>query len=299
MLAVGNTITDFTKSRSAGTIIIADMGPNIESYQPVLAALRLSKSAGWHTFWVDHHVWPKGLAEEIGEVCETVLFTESTGSTKKCTAELCAERFVPANQLASSLARIAHRTDFPDAEKFPIPPLTALIAYYVGFQHLRNRLENVILENVTKGILWDTKMQDDVIEASRLIDSSIQRSIEIMQTKEVKTSTNKKLVIAIAKSESFVSRSMLLGRVMDENDIDLAFAYTDDGKLSIRRKVTGPSKREDLDCSLVARHFREGGGHAGAAGGFLKSRPDQSEEGDSLAVTEITYAVQKYLDGII
>ena len=295
MLDVGRKITDFIQSKPPGRVIVADMGPNVESYKPVLSAMTAAKNAGWYPIWIDHHVWPEGLSEEISHACEVLVHHESPGSPKKCTAELCAERFLPADKLAFDLAKIAHRTDFPDSDRFPIPPLTTLIAYYVGFAHLHERLQTVILQNVTRGILWNTEMQNDVIEASRLTDESIQRSVDGMQLREIHDGAAR-LVVAIARSDQFVSRSILLGRIMDENNIDLAFAYTDDGKLSIRRKDGGPSGRTDVDCSAVARLFREGGGHAGAAGGFLAAKPDT--DGPTAAVNEIVQAVESYVKSL-
>lgn len=50
-----------------------------------------------------------------------------------CTTELGIERFALSNNPnAKILGAIAHRTDFPDSTKFPIPPLTGLISYYLG-----------------------------------------------------------------------------------------------------------------------------------------------------------------------
>jgi oligoribonuclease NrnB/cAMP/cGMP phosphodiesterase (DHH superfamily) len=116
-------------------------------------------------------------------------------------------------------------------------------------------------------------MQEDMIEASRLIDESIMRSIKSMVIKEfhfkppakIKQAGNVR--VAIAKADSFVSRS-LLGKTIDESEIDLAMAYTSDGKLSVRRKHGLPEKGLRIDCSKIAAAFREGGGHPGAAGGF-------------------------------
>ncbi|HEX2471667.1 MAG TPA: hypothetical protein VHJ59_02840 [Nitrososphaera sp.] len=81
--------------------------------------------------------------------------------------------------------------------------------------------------------------------------------------------------MAIAKAASFVSRSFLLGKIIDESEIDLAMAYTSDGKLSVRSKHGLPEKGLQIDCSKVAAAFREGGGHPGAGGGFLKTNIEQ------------------------
>lgn len=288
MTDVAKTIKSRVKL-GAGTVIIADVGVNEESYMPVLEALQHSKEKGWNNIWLDHHIWPEGPKQEIEKVCELVLFTEKDG-TKKCAAELCFERFVPGNKLASQLAAIAHRTDFPDSAKFPIPPLTALISYYLGFPELQDRLLTVILENVVKGILWESRMQTDVMESFKLIEESIDRSKAGMISKEFAYNSHTVGVrVAIAKSDPFVSRSVLLGRIMDETNVHIAIAFTDDGKVSIRKKDDAPAT---IDCSKIALEFKEGGGHVGAAGGFLKTDPQS--QGDEVAISEITDALKSY-----
>lgn len=313
-------------------IILADIGVNEESYSPVLEALRHSKQAGWKNVWIDHHLWPEGPRERLSQVCEMVIFAPSiTGTTsKKCAAELCADRFAPSSLLARQLAAIAHRTDFPDSAKFPIPPLTALISYYLGFQDKTRRLYSVILENVVRGVLWNTEMQDDIIEASRLIDESMARSMQGMVVREFAPGYGdgdygKKaaeggrplpvIKVAIARSDPFVSRSMLLGRIMDDIGADIAIAFTEDGKVSIRRKENsgnsshssndnnnddgGANRKVKLSCSEIAQQLKEGGGHEGAAGGFLRSVPDDfadKQAGDRAAVEEIVSTLQAYFE---
>ena len=274
----------------ASTIIIADIGVNEESYLPILRALQYAKEKGCNNIWLDHHLWPDGPKQAIEQMCELVLFSEKDG-VKKCASELCAEKFVPDNKLAAQLAAIAHRTDFPDSAKFPIPPLTALISYYLGFPDLRDRLHKVILESVVNGVLWDSRMQADVMDASKLIEESIAKSIAAMTSREFLSGRYPGGIrLAIAKSESFVNRSILLGRIMDESPVHVAIGFTDDGKVSIRRKDGAPA---EIDCSKIALEFKEGGGHAGAAGGFLHAVPERN--GDLAAIAEIVNALESYL----
>jgi hypothetical protein len=243
------------------------------------------------------------MEEKFSPICELVLCSKTEiGRTelKKCATELCIERFGAASAYAKTLGCIAHKTDFPESVKFPLPPLTGLISYYLGNRELNHKLYSVILNNVTLGILWNTEMQEDMIEASRLIDESIIRSIRSMVIKEFDLkppSTTEKVRnvrVAIAKADSFVSRSLLLGKIIDESEIDLAIAYTSDGKLSIRRKHDLPERGLQIDCSKVAAAFREGGGHAGAAGGFLKTNIEQN--GIGAAIIEIDLTIQKYFE---
>jgi uncharacterized protein len=304
MLAVKNKILSFTQPRNCGTIIISDIGINYESYPPIYEALSTSKLRGFSNIWIDHHVWPEGMEEKFSPICEMVLRPEiETGNNelKKCATELCIERFAPAYAYAKTLGYIAHRTDFPESVRFPLPPLTGLISYYLGKKELNYKLYSVILDNVSRGILWNTEMQEDMIEASRLIDESITRSISSMVIKEfdfkplgATIEQVRNVRVAITKADSFVSRSLLLGKIIDESEVDLAVAYTSDGKVSLRRRHNLPGKGVHIDCSKVACAFREGGGHPGAAGGFLNTSIEQN--GDDAAIIEITITVQKYFE---
>jgi oligoribonuclease NrnB/cAMP/cGMP phosphodiesterase (DHH superfamily) len=304
MLAVKNKILSFTQLHDLGTIIISDIGINYESYLPVYEALTTSKQRGFSNVWIDHHVWPEGMEEKFSPICEMVLCSETEigrNGLKKCATELCIERFAPASTYAKTLGCIAHRTDFPESSKFPLPPLTGLISYYLGKKELNHKLYSVILDNVSLGILWNTEMQDDTIEASRLIDESIMRSIKSMVIKEFifklpgTVDQARNVRVAIAKADSFVSRSLLLGKIIDESKVDLAMAYTDDGKLSVRRHDL-PEKGLQIDCSKVAAAFREGGGHPAAAGGFLRTNIEQN--GDGAAIIEIEITIQNYFEKI-
>jgi hypothetical protein len=307
MIRVKDKIFSFIQSYSSGTIIISDIGVNHESYLPIFEALRMSKQKGFSNIWIDHHVWPGEMEEIFSLVCEMVLCSESgigSHEPKKCATELCIERFAPVSIYAKTLGSIAHRTDFPDAARFPLPPLTGLISYYLGKKELNHKLYSVILDNVCRGVLWNTEMQDDMIEASRLIDESIMRSIDSTVIKEFDfmppTSIEKKEIrkirVAIAKADSFVSRSLLLGKIIDDKEIDLAIAYTHEGKLSLRRRhgITGGDIQ--IDCSRIASAFREGGGHPGAAGGFLRSNIEH--DGDASALNEIISTIKNFFERV-
>jgi hypothetical protein len=122
-------------------------------------------------------------------------------------------------------------------------------------------------------------MQDDMIEASRLIDESIMGSINSAITREFDlrplTSVEKRvrmIRVAIAKAEPFVSRSIPLGKIIDDNEIDLAIAYTWEGKLSLRRGHEVTEGDIQIDCSMIASAIGEGGGHQAAAGGIPENQ---------------------------
>lgn len=304
MLALKKKILSFTQSRNSGMIIISDIGINNESYSLVHEALNTSKQRGFSNIWIDHHVWPEGMKEKFSPICEMVLQSQTqmgSNGLKKCATELCIERFAPPSGYAKTLGCIAHRTDFPESIKFPLPPLTGLISYYLGKKELNHKLYSIILDNVTRGILWDTEMQEDMIEASRIIDESIMRSINSMVIKKFNIrpppgSIEKvgEVKAGIAKADSFVSRSLLLGKIIDEYEIDLGIAYRQDGKLSIRRRHDIGEKRLQIDCSKVAAAFHQGGGHPGAAGGFLRTNIEQ--DGDVAAIIEIEFTIQRYFE---
>jgi hypothetical protein len=61
--------------------------------------------------------------------------------------------------------------------------------------------------------------------------------------------------VAIAKSDVFVNRSMFLGKIMDHSNVDLAIAFTIDGKVRIRSrsKDTDPVDSIKLSSNGIAR----------------------------------------------
>jgi nanoRNase/pAp phosphatase (c-di-AMP/oligoRNAs hydrolase) len=71
-------------------------------------------------------------------------------------------------------------------------------------------------------------------------------------------------------------------------------AYTQEGKLSLRGKHRSPENLLQIDCSEIAATFREGGGHPGAAGGFLKTNVDKN--GDNAVLVEIESNLQNYFE---
>ena len=106
--------------------------------------------------------------------------------------------------------------------------------------------------------------------------------------------TDRAVRVAIVKADSFVSRSILLGKIIDDAEIDLAMAYTQEGKLSLRRTHRSSQNVLQIDCSEIAATFREGGGHPGAAGGFLKTNLNKNR--DSAALVEIESNLQNYFE---
>jgi hypothetical protein len=98
----------------------------------------------------------------------------------------------------------------------------SLIADYLGKKELNHKLYSVILDNVVRGILWNIEMQEDMIEASQLIDESIVRSVKSMVIRKFDPNRpdtvqkERNIRVAIAKADSFVSRSILLGKIIDE-----------------------------------------------------------------------------------
>jgi hypothetical protein len=143
-------------------------------------------------------------------------------------------------------------------------------------------------------------MQDDMVEASRIIDESITNSGNSAIIREfdfnpltLAQKDMNKVRIAITKADPFVNRSLLLAKIIDDNKIDVAIAYTQDGKLSLRRRKMVIEGDLQIDCSAIASAFREGGEHAGAARGFLRTKIEQ--DGDASAVCEIEVTIRDYL----
>ncbi len=48
------------------------------------------------------------------------------------------------------------------------------------------------------------------------------------------------------------------GKIIDDNRIDVAVAYTPDGKLSLRQRNMRTEQDIQIDCSAIASAFKEG-----------------------------------------
>ena len=145
-----------TLSPEPGIVIISDLGLSddervIDICNRTFAKTKASK---WQVRWVDHHPWSKKALESLKPFIDIVL----DESGKKCAADLMYETFLRGNEIAATLARLAHAMDFFTNDQY-LTPTSELIHYYRTFSDFYRRL-TILAQKAAHGILWDVEMQE-------------------------------------------------------------------------------------------------------------------------------------------
>ena len=76
------------------------------------------------------------------------------------------EKFLKGNSIAEELSKIAHTTDFFTKNQ-EVSPLSELIIFYKTFPDFYSRISK-LTSIIAKGNLWNTEMQKDYNQFSKL-----------------------------------------------------------------------------------------------------------------------------------
>ena len=262
-----------------GLLVFCDLGLNEEIISLISEIFGFVCSNSWSIVWVDHHPWtPEALGLFSGNGHDQrELIHDSTG--KKCASELVYEFLLKDNHMAKGLALMAHASDFLLKDQF-LPPLPELIIYYRTLPDFYSRL-TWLSRKISRGILWDTEMQEEYINYSKLRDKSKVNAWK--ELREIELSNGIK--IAVVPTGPYIQSSLFSEEIFEKNSFDIIFFLTKDGKVSIRRKNL------ILNCNDIALELLEGGGHNYAAGGKIRSDPEDINS----VITELIEAVENSL----
>lgn len=265
--------THFSKER--GLVIIADLGLNDDTIETCREMFDDAARNGWNLMWVDHHPWSQAALDMARQYCELVY----DPSGKKCAADLMAEKLLPGNELAASLASMAHTMDFFTKDQY-LTPITELIKYYQTFPNFYERLSELARKSA-RGILWDVDMQDEYSKYSRLRDEAKAQALSSMQVRAVGGSIAIK--VAFVPTSQYLQSSLFSEEVLAATGADLVMFYSSRGKVSIRRA------NDKISCRQVAANLPEGGGHDYAAGATFRSDPSDA----AAVIAELESAVSR------
>lgn len=247
-----------------GTVIFTDLGLNDDTLPLVLEILEFLKSNSWSMLWLDHHPWSEPVIKTLTQDKSFNLIHDKTG--KYCAAEIVYHHFLLDNSTAKQLAKIAHTTDFflKDQE---IPPLPELITFYKTFPDFYSRLVH-LTEKIAKGILWDVEMQKEYITYIKFSKEAKEYSLSHTRLSTIQDN----LKLAFVPVSEYIQVSLFSEEVFQKTRADAAFLYNKDGKVSIRRN------NDKIGCNKIAKLLVEGGGHEYAAGGKVRSNPENVDE---------------------
>lgn len=259
-----------------GLLVFCDLGPNDEIIPLISDLFEFVRSNSWSILWIDHHPWTtKALnlfTNDGNNLTKLILDT----SGEKCASELAYEFLLKENITAQNLASMAHSSDFLLKDQF-LPPLPELIIFYRTLPDFYNKLAN-LSRKISQGILWDTEMHEEYILYSKLRDESKVEAWKKIQ--EIKLSGGIKM--AIIPIGPYIQSSLFSEEIFENTDVDIVFLLSREGKVSIRRK------NPLLNCNDIASELLEGGGHKYAAGGKIRSDPEDI----AMVILELKKAVE-------
>jgi len=251
-------------SQGYGQVIISDLGLNddlIELFEEIFTFL---KSNLWSILWIDHHPWSDKAIESAIKKGSVQLVLDK--SENLCSSELMYEKFLKGNAIAEWLSKIAHSTDFFTKDQ-EIPPLPELIVFYKTFTDFYSRIAK-LTNRISKGILWDTEMQKDYNQYVKLREQAKIETFNKIKLFE----TENQLKVSLVPTSPYLQISLFSEEIFKKTNSDIAFFINKEGKVSIRRN------NDIIHCNSIAKQLLEGGGHKFAAGGRLKSNPEDIDK---------------------
>jgi oligoribonuclease NrnB/cAMP/cGMP phosphodiesterase (DHH superfamily) len=251
-------------SQERGLVIISDLGLNDDMIDLFKEIFIFLKSNLWSITWIDHHPWSEKAINSVVEGASVQLILDNT--EKQCASDLMYNAYLKGNSVAEWLSKIAHTSDF-FTKDLEIPPLPELIIFYKTFPDFYHRISE-LARKISSGTLWDTEMQKDYYQYSRLRDHAKETIFEKIKTIE----TEKGVKISIVPTSPYLQISLFSEEVFKKTQADVVFYYNHEGKISIRRN------NEIIQCDKIAKQLLEGGGHRFAAGGKLRSNPDEIDK---------------------
>lgn len=245
-----------SKKTRGGLAIISDLGINDDNvFIFCIGVIQYLKKRQWSVVWVDHHPWHRKSLISIRKLVR--LFIDSSG--KKCATEIMYEKLMYKNKIAKQLQSIAHSSDFMTNLKSYDSRLSELIHFYKNSVNSKQNLESLV-QKASKGILWDSDMQNDYTKFMKICDFQKKESLKTLRIKKI-LSFN----VAFVFTYPYVQASLFSHELFSSMKIDLAMLFNRRGKVSIRRNT------DKISCSKIASYLVEGGGHEFASGGKLKS----------------------------
>ena len=264
---------EIISTQEIGQVIISDLGLNDDMIDLFNEIFIFLKSNLWSIIWIDHHPWSEKAIKSAIEEGSVQLVLDKT--EKICATELMYEKFLKGNSIAEELSKIAHTIDFFTKDQ-EIPPLPELIVFYKTFPDFYSRISG-LTNRISKGTLWDSEMQKDYNQFAKLRDRAKESTFDKIKLFE----TENGIKVSVVSTSPYLQISLFSEEVFKKTGSDVAFFFNKEGKISIRRN------NESIQCDKIAKQLLEGGGHKFAAGGKLKSDPQEIDK----VINEIKDAV--------
>jgi oligoribonuclease NrnB/cAMP/cGMP phosphodiesterase (DHH superfamily) len=259
---------EITKAAKDGAVlIIADLGLNEATKQPMLELINNIKNKDGSVYWFDHHMWSDSWIKDVASKCDAAIVNENA---EYCATEIVRNELSLNSAFCMRFAQIVHYSDFnlrPKNNaymKMIIEYATCITSYsqITDYQRRNNKLRHVA-EVISTGRLSDSIIRSDAAEFDKVNKTRIKELV------------SKRLIVLDNVAVGFQKRvnSTLAGsEIIKQSGKDIAvYINTDD--------LHGHIRTKKADCVKLANYLG-GGGHPHAAGFTLKKKYDFSKESE-------------------
>jgi oligoribonuclease NrnB/cAMP/cGMP phosphodiesterase (DHH superfamily) len=240
---------------SVSRIVVADFGLDDSYLEPVASTLKQVVDSNVEVVWLDHHDWSPEALESIRKV--GVRLTK-VADKEACGAELVFKTFRPGDTFSSTLALIAHRTDFHLESDDVSKTIVDVVDHYNSLdRHECDKKMEAFARRIASGIFVDQEVYTDYLSYKEREHEAIEdlhKNILFFETNGFR------VAVGFPKEPLSSTKTCDIIRENTKSDIQVSIRKS---KISFRRS------NEKVDCAAIARMFN-GGGHDYAAGGELE-----------------------------
>lgn len=238
-------------SLSGDLIFILDFLPNnITALEKQLSAITVRNRIA---YWNSHHPHDEQASEILKRHAHTVdlagpLHYAPVPKEKVCAAELAQKRFLPNDNVAKELARLAHDLEFWERTDKGSMQLSDLIAS--GFE------PNNLIDSLSKGIFWSDRFEQLRKEYLLKKEHALKDIISHLAIKNIAGFN-----FGFTLAQSLLQTADAGQHILDSHSgVDVSAVLYRNGRISFRRRDAC-----QLNLAEVAKLFG-GGGHSYAAG---------------------------------
>lgn len=244
-------IIDYVDERDI--VIIADLGPNRESFPHAIQALARAASKGARVYWYDHHVWSQEEVEAAEQAGITLVIDRST-----CATGVVA-KYAPGHagrEPPGFLEELERAVCAADLWRWDHPLAPRLFRVADARGEDREAWRNRLVAKFAEGVLWDEELEEKLEEYVNLELANYNRILETAYVAEGACR-----VAAAYKGRGPPSNSFVGASLQARYDADVAVIVRDNGAISLR------SSRVNVQRIAV---LLGGGGHPAAAGARVR-----------------------------
>ncbi len=235
-------------------LVIADLGPNKDSFEESLSLLKSAAEKGVFIEWYDHHIWLESEIEAAKRAGVDIVVDRSTCATGVVAKYMPDKRGIEPPSFLFELVKAVCAADLWVWDH-PLAPKLFRVAdsrYEEGKEAWRNKL----VEKFVNGVMWDEELEKMLEE---YVNLELENYSKILKTVYVEGPPCR--VVAVYKERGPPSNSIIGASLLSRFNSDIAVILRSNGGISLRSR--------NVDVQQVARELG-GGGHPRAAGAKIK-----------------------------